>query len=306
MSKRNILSAPGLNAQQQLSSLVENKTSYNLRECEFAIYETHRAAYDVGLAFNDFAFTSMLRGKKVMKIKGQDDKFEYLPGESVLVAAGEEMIIDFPDADTDAAQCIALSISKEFIGNTIDYLNGRLPKENGDGEWKISASNFYMFNSPALASATNNIMRIAMEDNTAKDLMAELALKELLIRLMQTQARNLLDSDSEVNKNTRFGAVVDFIKSNLQNKISMEKLSEKAYMSKSNFFKSFKREFGITPNSYILKERISKAKRLLKQQISLAETAYSSGFSDLNYFIKTFKEEEGITPKKFQLAAIPS
>jgi hypothetical protein len=38
-------------------------------------------------------------------------------------------------------------------------------------------------------------MRIAMEDNMNKDIMADLALKELLIRLMQTQASKLIESD---------------------------------------------------------------------------------------------------------------
>lgn len=62
---------------------------------------------------------------------------------------------------------------------------------NGISSWMS-----FSFNNKSLASATNNIMRIAMDDNSQKDIMADFALKELLIRLMQTQARSMVEKIS--------------------------------------------------------------------------------------------------------------
>ena len=73
-----------------------------------------------------------------------------------------------------------------------------------------------------------------------------------------------------------------------------------AFVSKSNFFKLFKFELGISPNEYILKQRISLAKKLLKENQSIKEVAFATGFSDANHLIKTFKTFEGITPKNYQ------
>ena len=241
----------------------------------------------------------MLRGKKWMKLQNKSNYFEYLPGESVLVAPGETMVIDFPDADKDASQCISLTLNPEFVQESLDLLNFNAKKVDDSSQWNISLEEFYLLNSKALASATNNIMRIAMDDNSYKDVIADFALKELLIRLMQTQARNLVEKNTLKNK-SRIGFVADYIKKNLHQKLSIDVIAKMAYVSKSNFFKMFKEELGISPNEFIIQERIKRAKEMLMHNNSVNEVAFSTGFSDTNYFIRVFKQMEGVTPKIFQ------
>ena len=296
---KHFLNKPSLLREKELSNLVENRTSFSLKNCEFSIYETHRSAFDVKLHFKDLAFTGMLRGRKNMKIDGKTDYFNYLPGESVLVAPGETMVIDFPDADTSPSQCVSLSLSPEFIESSLNILNLNSPKIDETSTWDISLDEYYLFNTPSLASATNNIMRIAMDDNAQKDVMADFALKELLIRLMQTQGRNLVEKNLTKSQ-SRLSFVVDYIKRNLHQKLSIDEIAKLAYVSKSNFFKMFKQELGLSPNEFILQERINKAKNLLQNQESIKEVAYSTGFSDTNYFTRVFKQHEGMTPKSFQ------
>ncbi|WP_347219736.1 helix-turn-helix domain-containing protein [Chryseobacterium sp.] len=294
-----LLNTPELRKENQLLSLVENQTKFNLNNCEFSIYETHKAAFGVKLHFENIAFTAMLRGKKHMKLDNKTNYFDYFPGESILVAPGETMVIDFPEADDTPTQCISLSLNPDFIEDSLNYLNYNLPKVDEGSQWNIQLDEYFLFNNKALASATNNIMRIAMDDNTQKDIMADFALKELLIRLMQTQARSMVERNIVKNK-SRIGFVVDYIKRNLHQKLSIESIAKLAYVSKSNFFKMFKDELGTSPNDFILQERISKAKELLATQNSIKETAYQTGFSDTNYFTRVFKQLEGITPKSYQ------
>jgi YesN/AraC family two-component response regulator len=85
-------------------------------------------------------------------------------------------------------------------------------------------------------------MRIAMDDNSYKDVIADFALKELLIRLMQTQARNLVEKNTLKNK-SRIGFVADYIKKNLHQKLSIDTIAKMAYVSKSNFFKCLKKNW---------------------------------------------------------------
>lgn len=294
-----LLNTPELRKEKQLLSLVENQTKFTLNNCEFSIYETHKTAFGVKLHFENIAFTAMLRGKKHMKLDNKTNYFDYFPGESILVAPGETMVIDFPEADETPTQCISLSLNPDFIEDSLNYLNYSLPKVDEASQWNIQLDEYFLFNNQALASATNNIMRIAMDDNSQKDIMADFALKELLIRLMQTQARSMVERNIVKNK-SRIGFAVDYIKRNLHQKLSIDSIAKLAYVSKSNFFKMFKDELGTSPNDFILQERISKAKELLATQNSIKETAYQTGFSDTNYFTRVFKQLEGITPKSYQ------
>jgi len=72
-------------------------------------------------------------------------------------------------------------------------------------------------------------------------------------------------------------------------------------MSRANFFRKFKEEFGISPGEFILKERLKIARELLATpQYPVTQVCYMSGFQNLNYFIRAFKKETGITPKTYQ------
>ena len=293
------LSTPINNRGKELYTLVENRTLYSLNNCEFNIFETHEEAYGVKLKFEDLSFTTMVKGKKVLKLEDKSNYFPYVSGESVLVSPGETMVIDFPEANQSPTQCIAISFNNDFIEKSLEYLNINQPKQDEESRWEVSNDFYHLFNNASMVAATNNIMRIAMEDNTHKDIMADFALKELLIRLMQTQARDMVEKNA-FKKTSRIGFVVDYIKENLHQKLSVDAIAKVAYISKSGFFKMFKDELGISPNEYIVKERINKAKQLLKLNYTVKETAFQTGFTDTNYFTRVFKQWVGTTPKIFQ------
>ncbi len=283
---------------------VEHKTTFSMEACEFSVFETHRAEKDIRLKFDNLTFTAMLRGKKSMKLDNKTNYFDYLPGESVLVAPGETMVIDFPEADEQPSQCITLSLSADYVEETLQFLNLTQQKIAEDN-WSLQPEQFYLFNNAPLVAATQNIMRIAMEDNKQKDLMVDFALKELLVRLMQTQGRQLVQSSSFLKKpDSRLAFAINYIRQNLHRKLSLEQIAKMAYLSKSNFFKLFKQELGLSPNEFITRERIGQAKQLLKLQKSVKEVAYQTGFADANYFIKTFKAMVGLTPKTYQMQVV--
>ncbi len=297
--KRFFLHKPELQKEEALYTQVENRTTFNMNNCEFSIFETHKAAYGVKLHFENLGFTGMLRGRKWMKLENKSGYFNYLQGESVLVSPGETMVIDFPDADVEPSQCISITLNPEFVQDSLSKFNFLNAKIDESSRWEVTEDQFHLFNNESLASATNNLMRIALDDNSHKDIMADFALQELLIRLMQTQARKMVEQNVLKNK-SRIGFVVEYIRKNLHQKISIDELAKKSYVSKSNFFKMFREELGLTPNEFIVQERIKKSKVLLSRNNSIKETAFLSGFNDTNYFIRVFKQLEGTTPKNFQ------
>jgi AraC-like DNA-binding protein len=303
MAVNHTIQTVALSDKRNLKTLVENRTAYTLEKCELSVFETHSAAFMVPLTFNDFVVTSMLRGKKVMHLFDQNG-FDYLPGESVIVPANATMRIDFPEASNiNPTQCTALAIESEHIKRTIEYLNENFPKETDKDGWKLDYNQYHFFNNEEIAVLVNKLIAICSGSALGKDVLADLAVKELLFRIMQVQNLNATNGFYiNANSNNPLAYIVGYIKENLAQAISVEELSNKAYMSKSTFYRIFKRELGLSPQEFILNEKIKQAKKLLvNPNNKIASICSETGFQDVNYFTRLFKKIEGITPHQFRI-----
>ncbi|CAM4095521.1 MULTISPECIES: AraC family transcriptional regulator [Flavobacterium] len=300
-SNRAFIHPPSLSNEKSLKTLVENRTVYSLNHCELNIFETYEPTQSVPLKFNDFVVTSMLRGKKVMHLF-DDPSFVYLPGETVVIPSNVEMKIDFPEASkNNPTQCLALAIDHAKITNTLHYLNERYPKEGNSNFWQLNYQNYFFYNNVELASTINKLIKECMSTSITKDVLADLTLQELLIRIIQTQTAKAINDGEYSDPKNPITQVVEFIRSNLKENISLKNLSEKACMSTTSFYRLFKRELGMSPIEFVISEKIRCAKQLLKNPtIQINEVCYLSGFEDSNYFIRLFKKHEGITPKQYQ------
>lgn len=301
-NQRTLLTKPELSAEKSLKTLVENRTVYSLNNCELNLFETYQESQLVPLKFNDLVVTSMLRGKKVMHLFDEPG-FDYLPGETVVIPSKVEMKIDFPEASkNNPTQCLALAIEQSKIKDTLNFLNERYPKEGTDQYWQLNYQNYFFYNNVDLATTINKLIKECMSTSITKDALADLTLQELLIRIIQTQTAKSIDDGLFSNPNNPLSEVIEFIRLNLKENISLKSLSDKACMSTTSFYRFFKRELGMSPIEFVLNEKIKCAKKLLKNpSIQINEVCYLSGFEDANYFIRLFKKHEGITPKQYQL-----
>ena len=302
MSLKTLLNKPALTHEKSLKTLVENRTVYSLDHCELNLFETYEASKLIPLKFNDLVVTSMLRGKKVMHLF-DDPAFDYLPGETVVIPSNVEMKIDFPEATkNNPTQCLALAIDQTKITDTLQFLNERYPKDGNNNFWHLNYQNYFFYNNVELAATINKLIKECMSTSITKDALADLTLQELLIRIIQTQTAKSIDDGLLIDPKNPISPVVEFIRMNLKENISMKNLSEKACMSTTSFYRFFRRELGMSPIEFIIQEKLKCAKQLLKNpKIQINEVCYLSGFEDSNYFIRLFKKHEGITPKQYQL-----
>ncbi|HOZ73945.1 MAG TPA: AraC family transcriptional regulator [Flavobacterium sp.] len=299
---RALINPPHLSHEKSLKTLVENRTVYSLNHCELNLFETYESSALVPLKFNDLVVTSMLRGKKVMHLF-DDPEFDYLPGETVVIPSNVEMKIDFPEATkNNPTQCLALAIDHSKISDTLHFLNERYPKEGKDSFWQLDYQNYFFYNNIELAATINKLIKECTSNSITKDALADLTLQELLIRIIQTQTAKSIDDGQFSDPKNPITPVVEFIRTNLRENINMKRLSDKACMSTTSFYRFFKREIGMSPIEFVIHEKIKCAKQLLKNpSMQINEVCYMSGFEDCNYFIRLFKKYEGITPKQYQL-----
>ncbi|WP_051293332.1 helix-turn-helix domain-containing protein [Olivibacter sitiensis] len=289
-----------LSSSKELKTMVENRRAFTLDQCELNVFETYQYAKNIALRFNDLVITNMVRGKKIMYLYGGEG-FNYLPGETVIVPANTTMLIDFPEAKQDnPTQCTALAIEKQQIINVVNFLNERYPRVDGQLLWNLQLKeNFHFQNNKEIMSLVEKLIQINVGNQPFKDALAEIAIQELLIRIMQYQ--NLTCIEEAKAGATQLSDVVAYIRNNLSQPIKVEDLCKKACMSKPGFFRAFKNELGISPMEFIIRERIRVAKKYLASPSgSIKEACYAAGFNSINYFSRIFKKHEGITPGAFQ------
>lgn len=299
-----LLNAPSLSKENSLKTLVENRTIHTLNHCELNLFETYQEAQKVPLKFNDLVVTSMLRGKKVMHLF-DNEGFEYLPGETVIVPSNVEMKIDFPEASRqNPTQCLALALDHTKISEILNLLNEKYPKEASNNFWQLNSSNYFFYNNVELATSIQKLIKVCLSNSVTKDVIADLTLQEMLIQIIQLQTQKSIENNTFSDKNSSLFPIISYIKANIHSAINLKNLSDVANMSTTAFHRFFKKELGITPIEFIAQEKIKMAKTLLSEpNIHINEVSYELGYEDSNYFIRLFKKHEGITPKQYQKLA---
>ncbi|SOE21087.1 AraC-type DNA-binding protein [Spirosomataceae bacterium TFI 002] len=286
---------------RKLQTLVENQTTHTLNHAEMHIFETHTEANQVLLKFKDPVLASMISGKKVMHLNGLQP-FDFYPGESVVLPANELMCIDFPEARRhNATQCLALTFANDKLLQTITLLNERMPKQDGK-EWNMTDYNFHFSNDVAIEHILQRLLFIFAENHPSKDIFADSLMQELLIRILQTESKDLhLQKTKGGCTNDRISFIIKYIQEHLTEDLNIDQLSEKAYMSESSFYRIFKNEIGQTPNEFIIEERLKLAETLLSQnKLSVKEAYLSSGFNSFSYFCRIFKKKRNLSPSEFK------
>lgn len=283
----------------QLQSLVEHRTIYNLKNCQLNIFETYQQTKDVEISFDGLVVSSMMRGKKYVALE-ESKGFAFVPGESIIVPKGQRMQIDFPEASFQKpVQCATIAMDWEQVQAHIDFLNEHYPLGNEGKPWELNFQYYHFYNNQELVYSINKLIAISMEDNLAKDALADLTFKTLIVRIIQTQ--NLLSVDAPNGQNKIMELVMQYIHANLSQEIPMEVLAKLAMMSKPAFFKAFKLAFGKTPVQYIHQKRMEKAQLLLRtSDMHISEIAYECGFNNVPYFCRMFKQQHDVSPSTWR------
>ena len=286
---------------RKLENHVENRTIHTLKNAELNIFETHLQASQVYLRFPQPVLASMIKGKKIMHLDGSP-AFGFLPGESVILPSNEKMVIDFPEASANnPTQCLALALSEEKLQEAVDLLNNRGTKQNGL-EWSVMDYNYHFTNDIAINQILQRLIFIFTENHPSKDIFSDLLVQELVIRILQTETKSMYLKKSFTDANNdRLSYIIKFIRENLTEDLSIELLSEKAYMSESNFYRTFKHELGSSPNDFIIEERLKVAESMLRNpRMSIKEAYLGSGFNSFSYFCRIFKKKKNLSPTEFK------
>ena len=102
-------------------------------------------------------------------------------------------------------------------------------------------------------------------------------------------------------KSSKIRSSVEYLHQNYKNPtLTMQEVAAQSFISEVYFRKLFKKEYGISPQKYIIDLRIQNAASLISTgYYSLKEIAYLSGYTDYKYFSVEFKRVKGVSPSEY-------
>lgn len=138
------------------------------------------------------------------------------------------------------------------------------------------------------------------ETHTKQD---EIILQSLFLELIYMLTQDArMQTKAGKYKNNRFDIdkALKYIKGNLTEDLSLQKVADHVLLSPIHFHNCFKTAIGKTLHEYVEEQRIKAAiNLLLTTELTLTEIAFQCGFSSQSYFSYVFKRNMGVPPRKY-------
>lgn len=94
---------------------------------------------------------------------------------------------------------------------------------------------------------------------------------------------------------------IAYIRDNLDQNLTLQQVAAFVHLNPNHFSEMFKRELGMTYIEFVVRERMAKAERLLKETpLKVSEIAAKVGYEDVKYFGQLFKKHTGMTPSEYR------
>lgn len=131
-------------------------------------------------------------------------------------------------------------------------------------------------------------------------------LEELMIYACRSERNILIDNriitvePQQLSTDLVF-RIKTYLQEHLEEKITLEKLAERNFISISTLKRVFRLKTGSSVISYLTDLRIERAKQLISEQKhTFSAIAEKTGFGSVHYFSTAFKKHTGITPNEYR------
>lgn len=173
-------------------------------------------------------------------------------------------------------------------------------------EARITALPRYLRTADAKAgSLIRNIFEEAVGQEQDYDEVINIRLYELLILLLRQQSDGREDWQSaryspDTFSNENIHQAIRIIEDELAGPLRVTELAQRCGYSENYFREVFRENVGVTPNTYINRRKISRAKEeMLYSDQTVTQIAESLGYQSIHYFSRLFKKMTGITPTAY-------
>jgi AraC-like DNA-binding protein len=135
-----------------------------------------------------------------------------------------------------------------------------------------------------------------------KQLVALLEVFQILATTSEVIQLNSQDTSIKLflDDKIRMGAVYNYIHAHYNQQPDVNAVAESVHLSTAAFCRYFKKQTKMTFTDFVNQYRITQAKTLLLNDLSVSQACYEVGFESLSYFNKLFKKLTGENPSAFK------
>lgn len=95
--------------------------------------------------------------------------------------------------------------------------------------------------------------------------------------------------------------IEELVGKHLEGGVGITEMSNLLGYSPSHFFRMFRRSFGITPHTYVMRRRVAVAQQLLtRTDLDLVDIALKAGFCDQSHLSRSFRRFAGLPPRAYR------
>lgn len=117
----------------------------------------------------------------------------------------------------------------------------------------------------------------------------------------QSQSPFIIFKGQKLHRDEMIKEAQVYIENNIQEKISIERLSSKYAVSRRQFDRNFSKATGNTPLEYIQRVKIESAKKSFEtSRKTVSEVMYEVGYSDTKAFRDVFRRITGLSPLEYK------
>ncbi len=192
---------------------------------------------------------------------------------------------------------------EQIDGKTLDYRCINIQPENMSKEiFEITGKEHLPYFTPQvvfhseLVAALRELHQMIIEEE--KDFRKEEIYLFLLEQLVEEYTEQQVPAD-RTEQRMEVKAICEFLEEHYMENITLDDLCKLTGLSKYYLLRSFTKQKGISPYSYLETIRIDKAKKMLEQGLPPMEAALQTGFVDQSHFSNFFKKFIGLTPKQY-------
>lgn len=157
------------------------------------------------------------------------------------------------------------------------------------------------FSSRLSAALRNLTDALSLENATKPD--GQMHLRMLASELLYETFATLGEPEALADGHDVVPKIRKWIDEHFSEKIPVSRLVKLSGYGRSRFFSLFVADTGMTPNDYLIRVRIEKAKRMLSKpslEGSMLDLAVACGFNSAAVFSSTFRRHVGVSPREFR------
>lgn len=139
--------------------------------------------------------------------------------------------------------------------------------------------------------------------NPAGTLYAESLVQTFVLHLLRnySTANVILENLNGGLSGYKLRRVQEFINAHLEEDLSLTEIAAVADLSQFHFARAFRISTGLTPQQYLMQQRIERAKELLaKNDLPIVEVSLRTGFKNQSHFTTLFRKFTKFTPKTWR------